>query len=376
MNEERDGKGRGPAEDPERFETVIIGGGQAGLSVGYQLAKRDRPFVILDANERIGDSWRTRWDSLRVFTPALSDGLSGWPFPGSPWSFPTKDELGDYLEAYAKRFDLPVRTGVRVDGVSKQGNRYVVTYGDRRIEADHVVVATGACQDPRVPPFAAELDPSIVQMHSSEYLDPSQLREGGVLLVGAGNSGAEIGVELSRTHATWLAGKEHGHIPARHGSIPFRFLFRVVRFVGTRVLNLSTPIGRKVRPKFIASGAPLIRVRPKDIAAAGIERVGRVVGVRDGLPLLEGDRTLDVTNVIWCTGFRPDFSWIHLPVFDGNGEPKQVRGVVPDEPGLYFVGLLFLYAATSDVLPGVGRDAEHIAKHIASREPIGASGRP
>jgi putative flavoprotein involved in K+ transport len=183
-------------------------------------------------------------------------------------------------------------------------------------------------------------------------------------------------VELSRTHATWLAGKEHGHIPARHGSIPFRFLFRVVRFVGTRVLNLSTPIGRKVRPKFIASGAPLIRVRPKDIAAAGIERVGRVVGVRDGLPLLEGDRTLDVTNVIWCTGFRPDFSWIHLPVFDGNGEPKQVRGVVPDEPGLYFVGLLFLYAATSDVLPGVGRDAEHIAKHIASREPIGASGRP
>jgi putative flavoprotein involved in K+ transport len=372
MSEQRDGEGRGPAAGPERVETVIIGGGQAGLSVGYHLAKRGRPFVILDSNERIGDSWRKRWDSLRVFTPALADGLAGWPFPGSPWSFPTKDELGDYLEAYAKRFDLPVRTSVRVDGVSREGNRYVVTCGDRRIEADHVVVATGACQDPRVPPFASELDPSIVQMHSNEYLGPSQLRDGGVLLVGAGNSGAEIGFELSRTHPTWLAGKEHGHVPARHGSIPFRFVFRVVRFVGNHVLTLSTPIGRKVRPKFIAGGAPLIRVRPKDIAAAGIERVGRVVGVRDGLPLLEGDRTLEVANVIWCTGFRPDHSWIHLPVFAETGEPKQVRGVVPDEPGLYFVGLLFLYAATSDVLPGVGRDAEYIATHIASREPSGS----
>jgi putative flavoprotein involved in K+ transport len=372
MNEERDGEGRRPpAAGSERFETVIIGGGQAGLSVGYHLAKRDRPFVILDANERIGDSWRKRWDSLRVFTPARADGLAGWPFPGSPWSFPTKGEVGDYLEAYAKHFDLPVRTGVRVDGVSREENRYVVACGDRRIEADHVVVASGACQDPRVPSFASELDPSIVQLHSSEYLGPSQLQEGSVLLVGAGNSGAEIGFELSRTHPTLLAGKEHGHIPARHGSIPFRFLFRLVRFVGYHVLTMSTPIGRKVRPKFVAGGPPLIRVRPKDIAAAGIERVGRVIGVRDGSPLLEGDRVLDVANVIWCTGFHPDFSWIHLPVFDEAGEPKHVRGVVANEPGLYFVGLLFLYAAVSDVLPGVGRDAEHIANHIVSREAIG-----
>jgi putative flavoprotein involved in K+ transport len=372
MNGERDGEGRRvPAAGPERFETVIIGGGQAGLSMGYHLAKRDRPFVILDANERIGDSWRKRWDSLRVFTPARADGLAGWPFPGSPWSFPTKDEMGDYMEAYAKRFDLPVRTGVRVDGVWREENRYVVASGDRRIEADHVVVASGACQDPKVPSFASELDPSIVQLHSSEYLGPSQLQEGSVLLVGVGNSGAEISFEVSRTHSTWLAGKEHGHIPVRHGSIPFRFVFRVVRFVGYRVLTLSTPIGRKVRPKFVAGGPPLIRVRPKDIAAAGIDRVGRVVGVRDGSPLLEGDRVLDVANVIWCTGFRQDFSWIHLPVFDEAGEPKHVRGVVAKEPGLYFVGLIFLYAAVSDVLPGVGRDAEHIAKHIASREPIG-----
>ena len=372
MNEERDGEGRSePAAGRERFETVIIGGGQAGLSVGFHLARRDRPFVILDANGRIGDSWRKRWDSLRVFTPARADGLAGWPFPGSPWSFPTKDEMGDYLEANVKRFDLPVRTGVRVDGVAREENRFIVSSGDRRIEADNVVVASGAHQIPGISSFASELDPSIVQLHSSEYLGPSQLQEGSVLLVGVGNSGAEISFEVSRTHETLLAGKEHGHLPARHGSIPFRFLFRVVRFIGYHVLTLSTPIGRKVRPKFIATGPPLIRVRPKDIAAAGIERVGRAVGVRSGSPLVGGDRVLDVANVIWCTGFHPDFSWIHLPVFDEAGDPKHVRGVVSSEPGLYFVGLLFLYAAVSDVLPGVGRDAEHIAKHIASREPIG-----
>jgi putative flavoprotein involved in K+ transport len=372
MNEERGGEGRRePAAGPERFETVIIGGGQAGLSVGYHLAKRGRPFVILDANERIGDSWRKRWDSLRVFTPARADGLAGWHFPGSPWSFPTKDEMGDYMEAYAKRFDLPVRSGVRADGLSREENRYVVSCGDRRIEADNVVVAPGACQDPKVPSFASELSQSIVQLHSSEYLAPSQLQEGSVLVVGVGNSGAEISFELSRTHPTWLAGKEHGHLPVRHGSFPFQLLFRVVRFVGYHVLTTSTPIGRKVRPKFVASGPPLIRVRPTDLAAAGIKRVGRVVGVRDGSPLVEGDRVLDVANVIWCTGFSPDFSWIHLPVFDEAGQPKHARGVVASEPGLYFVGLIFLYAAVSDVLPGIGRDAEHIADHIASREPIG-----
>jgi glycine/D-amino acid oxidase-like deaminating enzyme len=141
----------------ERFETVIIGGGQAGLSVGYHLAKRGRPFVILDANERIGDSWRKRWDSLRVFTPARYNGLPGWAFPAPARSFPTKEEVADYLEAYAARFELPVRSGVHVEGVSKKGNRYFITAGDR-FEADHVVVATGAYRTPRVPAFARELD--------------------------------------------------------------------------------------------------------------------------------------------------------------------------------------------------------------------------
>jgi putative flavoprotein involved in K+ transport len=349
----------------EHFETVIIGGSQAGLSVGYHLAKRGLPFVILDANDRIGDAWRKRWDSLRLFTPAKYDGLPGWRFPARGWSFPTKDEMADYLEAYAARFELPVRTGLRVDGLSKEGGRYVVASGDRRFEADNVVVASGAHQIPRVPAFARELDPGIVQLHSSGYVGPSQLRDGGVLVVGAGNSGAEIAFEIGRTHRTWLSGKEVGQIPVQHGSVPARFVLPVFRFLGHRVLTVRTPIGRKVGPKLATGATPLIRVKSKHLAAAGIERVPRVGGVRDGLPMLEDERLLEVANVVWCTGFRQEFSWIDLPVLGEDGQPLHERGIVPTERGLYFVGLVFLYSVTSDVLPGVGRDAARVATHIA-----------
>jgi putative flavoprotein involved in K+ transport len=355
----------------EYFETVIIGGGQAGLSVGYHLKKQGRPFVILDANERIGDAWRKRWDSLRLFTPARSSGLAGWRFPAPAVSFPAKDEMADYLESYAARFDLPVRTGVKVDGLSREGDRYVVASGNRRFEADHVVVATGANQLPKVPAFADELHPSIVQLHSSKYRNPSQLQEGAVLVVGAGNSGAEIAFEVSRTHPTYLSGKPSGEQPVRHGPAMARFVFPVIRFVGHHVLTLRTPIGRKVQPKFISHGAPLIRVKLKDLAAAGVEQVPRTVGVEGGRPALEDGGVLKVSNVIWCTGFREEFRWIDLPVFGEDGRPLHERGVVVGEPGLYFVGLVFQYAAGSDVLPGVGRDAEYIAKHIAAREPNG-----
>jgi putative flavoprotein involved in K+ transport len=357
----------------EYFETVIIGGGQAGLSVGYHLKKQGRPFVILDANERIGDAWRKRWDSLRLFTPARYDGLAGWRFPAPAVSFPTKDEMADYLESYAAWFDLPVRTGVKVDGLSRQAYRYVLTAGSRRFEAEHVVVATGANQVPKVPAFADDLHPSIVQLHSSHYCNPSQLQEGAVLVVGAGNSGAEIAFEVSRTHPTYLSGKPSGQLPVRHGLAMARFVFPVIRFVGNHVLTLRTPIGRKVQPRYISHGAPLIRVKLKDLAAAGVEQVPRTVGVEGGRPMLKDGRVLDVSNVIWCTGFREEFPWIDLPIFDENEQPLHERGVVVGEPGLYFVGLPFQYAAGSDVLPGVGRDAEYIAKHIASRVP---NGRP
>lgn len=353
----------------ERFETVVIGGGQAGLAVGYHLARLGRQFVILEASERTGDSWRKRWDSLHLFTPARHDGLPGWSFPAPPWSFPSRDEMADYLEAYAARFLLPVRTGVRVDRVLREDGGYVVTAGDQRFAADHVVVASGAYQIPTVPEFASKLDPGIVQIHSSAYRVPSQLREGGVLVVGAGNSGAEIALEAaSGGHPTWLSGRDTGHIPFRISGLASRLLLErlVLRFVFHRVLTVSTPIGRKIRPKIISQGGPLIRIKPADLAAAGIERVTRVAGVQDGLPVLDDGRVLDVANVVWCTGFEHDFSWIDLPAVGEHG-PAHRRGIVDDQPGLYFVGLHFLYSMSSAMIHGVGRDAEHIARHIARR---------
>jgi putative flavoprotein involved in K+ transport len=349
----------------ERLETVIIGGGQAGLALGYHLARRGRPFVILDASKRVGDAWRNRWDSLRLFTPVRYDGLPGWPFPAPARSFPTKDQVADYLEAYAARFELPVRTGVGVTGLSRMGNRYVVVAGNHRFEADHVVVASGAYHSPRVPAFAAELDPDIVQLHSTEYRDGSRLRDGDVLVVGAGNSGAEIANDVSRGHRTWLSGRDTGHIPFRLGSVWDRLLTPPFLFVGAHLLTVRTPVGRKARAKMRAVGAPLERVHPKDLAAAGVERVPRTTGVHKGYPVLDDGRIMDVANVIWCTGFVSGLDWIDLPVLDETGEPRHRRGVAVGEPGLYFVGRFFLHAFTSALLAGVGRDAEHIARHIA-----------
>jgi putative flavoprotein involved in K+ transport len=355
----------------ERIETIVIGGGQSGLAVGYHLTRQGRPFVILDANERIGDSWRKRWDSLRVFTPARLDGLPGMQFPASASSFPTKDEVAEYLAAYAARFDLPVRTGVRVDGLSRFGDRFVVTSGDRRFEADNVVVALGAYHNPRVPMFAPELDPAIVQMHSSEYRNPSQLQAGGVLVVGAGNSGAEIALEASRGHQTWLSGRDTGHEPVRAGSGPDTLVTPLMWFVATHVLTVRTPVGRKVQRMFRSRGIPLARVRRKDLTAAGVALVPRTAGVVDGSPILEDGRVLDVANVIWCTGFAPDLTWIDLPVFNEDGDPVHNRGVVDSEPGLYFIGMYFLYALSSVLIGGVGRDAKHVATHMATRQPTG-----
>jgi putative flavoprotein involved in K+ transport len=353
--------------EPEPIETVVIGGGQAGLSVGHHLARRGRRFLILDANQRVGDAWRRRWDSLRLFTPARYDALAALPFPAPAHSFPTKDQVADYLEAYAARFQLPVRTGVRVDRLWRDDGRFVVATGDRSWAADNVVVAMSTFQVPRVPPFAAELDPAILQLHSSGYRRPSQLREGPTLVVGAGNSGAEIALEIAGRHPTWLAGKESGHVPFRIEGAAARYVFQplLFRVVGHRVLTVDTPIGRRLRPRLLAHGAPLVRVRPKDLAAAGIQRVPRVVGVRDGHPLMADQRVLEVANVVWCTGSGPDFSWIDLPVFgEREHEPEHHRGVVASQPGLYFVGLSFLYAMSSGFLPGVDRDAEHVVQAI------------
>lgn len=359
--------GRG---EHEHVDTVIIGGSQSGLAVGYHLMQRGRPFVILDAHERVGDTWRRRWDSLRLFTTARYDGLPGMPFPGRRGLYPTKDETADYLEAYAERFHLQVRTGVRVDGLSRRGPLFQVEAGERTFSSENVVVATGAYHTPRVPRFADQLDPTVLQLHSSTYRNPSQLRDGGVLVVGAGNSGAEIALEVSQHHPTWLSGRDPGQEPTRAGSLPDRLLMPLMWFAASRVLTVTSPIGRKVRDQFLdpPRGIPLGRVRRKDITAAGIERIPRMAGVQKGYPTLDDGRVLEVSNVIWCTGFDLDLSWIDLPVTGDYGYPVQERGVVSSQPGLYFVGLPFLRSLSSALLGGVGRDAAHIADHIAARK--------
>jgi putative flavoprotein involved in K+ transport len=350
------------------LQTLVIGGGQAGLSVGYYLAKRGISFQILDANQRVGDAWRKRWDSLRLFTPARYAGLPGMPFPARGDVFLTKDEVADYLESYARRFNLPVRNGVRVDRLFEEDGRFVATSGSQRFEADNVVVAMANYQSPRMPSFARELAPDIVQLHAHDYRNPSQLQDGGVLVVGVGNSGADIAIEVAKTHPTWISGKESGHVPFPIESFMARNVFvRIVRFLGHHILSLGTPIGRKQYAKMLSQAAPLIRVKPEDLVAAGIKRVDRVTGVQNGRPLLADGRTLDVRNVIWCTGYHPGFSWIDLPVFGEDGRPQHDRGVVTKVPGLYFVGLHFLYAMTSATLTGVGRDAALIVRAINDR---------
>jgi putative flavoprotein involved in K+ transport len=363
----------------ERVQVVVIGGGQAGLSVGYYLAQRGLSFVILDANARIGDSWRYRWDSLRLFTPARYDGLIGLPFPAPPHSFPTKDEMAAYLESYAKHFDLPVRTGARVDRLWRDGSRYIVEAGERRIEADHVVIAMASYQVPRVPAFSKTLDGSIRQLHSKEYRNPGQLRPGGVLIVGAGNSGSDIALDVARSHRVSLSGRHPGHIPfhidSRVARVLVPFIFRVIFH---RILTVDTPIGRRARPSVISKGGPVIRVKHADLVAAGVEETARVCGVRDGKPVLTDGRVMDVTNVIWCTGFDPGLTWIDLqkPVYGADGEPIHERGIVPGEPGLYFVGLHFLYSLSSTMIHGVARDAarivETIGKRVAAQSPVRA----
>ena len=262
---------RATAVKREAMDVVVIGGGQAGLSVGYHLMRAGLRFTILDASERIGDSWRARWDSLRLFTPAKFDGLDGMRFPAARSYFPTKDEMADYLEEYAQRFRLPVHNGVRVQRLYRRAGRYVVAAHGRELEAAQVVVAMAKYQRPVVPPFATALSAEIRQMHSHEYRNLTQLRAGEVLLVGAGNSGADIALETARAgHATWLAGRSPGELPFRPEGFLGQHLLAplVLGFVFHHVLTVNTRPGRKARAA-ISGGTPLIRVKSRDLAAAG-----------------------------------------------------------------------------------------------------------
>jgi len=353
----------------ERFDTVVIGGSQAGLATGYYLSKQSRAFVILEAGAEVGAAWRKRWDTLHLFTGARFNSLPGMPFPAGSGIFPSKDEMADYLAAYAAHFSLPVQLGVKVDDLTRADDHYLITVGARRLQARHVVVATGAYTTPRVPAFASQLDPTLTQLHSVDYRNPRQLRNGPVLVVGAGNSGAEIAYDLAATRPTWLAGRDTGMIPGELGSVSHQVGALVFKGVAQR-LTVDTLPGRWLvgKAKGLTGGHPVVRLRANDLLKAGVQRVPRVAGVSKGRPVLESGQELDVANVVWATGFVRDYRWIRLPVFDAGGTPRHHRGLVQTEPGLYFAGLPFQSSLLSGLVAGAGPDARYIVQQITARD--------
>lgn len=351
---------------------MIVGGGQAGLAAAYELKLRGVDSLsVLEGGREVGDQWRRRWDSLKLFTPRRHDSLPGSTFAGDPDGFPGKDEVAAYLGWYAREKNLPVRTGVRVEAVRRTGREYLVETSEGPIAAEHVVVATGY-ERPKLPALAAEVDPGIRQLHASEYRNPSQL-VGDVLVVGAGTSGVEISIEAARSgHRTTLAGRPTGAIPP----IFYAFKGRVFWFFATRIASLRTPIGRRMRPVVQSHGAPLIRLHIRDASAAGVLRAPRVEAVEDGLPVVGDKGEMRPGTIVWCTGFTRDYSWIEIPMLGPDGYPRQQGGVVDGEPGLYFVGLPFQTRLASGLLGGVGHDAALVAGAIAGRMELSRRAAP
>lgn len=348
-----------------RVDTLVIGGGQAGLVMGYYLREAEEDFAILEADARVGDSWRQRYDSLRLFSPPRYASLPGWRIsPAGP--FPTRDEMADYLEAYALRFDLPVHTGTAVRRVSRSdGGGFLVETSRGDYTADRVVVAAGMHRVPRVPALAAEVDPAVRQLTSIDYRNPGQFAPGGVLVVGAGNSGTDLALDAAAAgHQTWIAGRHPGQVPFDIDSPSGRPVVPLVMFVFRHVLTLRTPPGRKVRKAQLGHGVNLVRNKLADLDAAGITRIGRIEAVVDGRPVSADGVRPGVGTVVWCTGSAPDHSFLDLPLRPGeDGLPRHDRGVA-EEPGLYFLGLFFQYAVASETIQGLARDARWLVRQM------------
>lgn len=350
-------------QDVHQFDVVVLGAGQAGLAAGYHLSRAGLRFVILEQAPRIGDGWRARWDSLRLFTPAQRDGLPGRAFPAARLTFPSKNEFADYLEAYAREFSLPVRTGVHVAGVRPTDSGFAVTTGDGVLQARNVIAAVGANAVPRIPAAAVGLDDGILQLHSSQYRHPSDIPEGDVLVVGAGTSGAEIALELAATHRTFIAGRPTPHVPDPVLRWADPLYWRFIHFI----LTTDNPLGRKVRANFHRRGAPLIRISVKDLDRAGVVRLPRFSAVAGGQPAFDDGTSRSVRTVIWATGYKPSLEWIEGLNLTDWGWPETRRGAVPELPGLYFVGMPFQYSLTSGLIGGVGRDAACVVDGILAR---------
>ena len=345
------------------LDAIVIGGGQAGLAMGRELALRGLEFLILDAGRRVGDAWRNRWDSLTLFTPARYSALPGLPFPAEPGHYAKAWEMADYLESYARTFDLPVALDEPVHEVRRaDGAGFLVTTGHARYRARRVVVATGPFQTPRLPPVAAQLSPAVRQLHSSEYRTPAGVDAGSVLVVGGGNSGVQIAAELARTHEVMLAvGTRLRRLPQR---VLGRSVFEWLERSGAMAVPVESALGRRAsRTDFLIGDSPGTIAR-----RLGVRPVARVAGAeRSGVHLADGAWVVPRT-VIWATGFRPDYRWLRLPALDAQGRPEHRRGA-SRVPGLYFLGLPWLHTRGSALVGWVGRDAEYIAGLIAANRP-------
>ncbi len=348
------------------FQCVVIGGGQAGLAAGYYLRRAGQRFTILDSGEEIGASWRNRWDSLRLFTPARYNALPGSVFPASPYTLPGKNDVADYLQGYAREFDLPVRLRTSVASLRHDGRRFVIeTNGGDAITADSVIVATGANQRAHVPEFASQIAGHVTQLHSGSYRRPDQLPGGKVLVVGAGNSGVQIALDLvAAGRDVLLSGRDTGSMPRTLlGRDIYDWLWpTLMRFPN------DSRIGRRLMGGRLYSGDPLIGKKASEVVRPGLTRGGRTIGVKDGDPVLEGGAVLrDISAIVWCTGFRPDYSWMELPVLGLDGYPAHRQGVSMDVAGLGFLGMRFQYRLGSSLLGGVGEDAADVVQRNAVR---------
>ena len=342
----------------DRFEVAVIGAGQAGLAMGYFLAKEGRNFTILEAADSIGAAWRTRWDSLVLFTPRRYDSLPGLQFPGDLDGYPERDEVVKYLEEYSSTFELPVQLGSAVQTLTHAAGGFMLDLGTRTIEAQQVVVATGPFHIPRVPAFASDLAPDVFQAHSTGYQRPSGVPEGTVAVVGGGNTGFQIAKELSTTHRVHLA------IGSRQTPLPQRLLGRDLFWWLTKTglihKTVESRIGRRARDR-----DTLIGSSTRDAKRHGVTVESRVVGTSARTVTFADGSKLDVDAVIWATGYRSEYRWINLPVFDDDGRVLHRRGVT-DYPGLYFLGLTWQHTRGSALLGWVKDDAEFISERIAA----------
>ena len=353
----------------DRFEVVVVGGGQAGLAMGYFLRSQGRDFTILEAGDQPAAVWRGRWDSLRLFTPARYSALPGLAFPGDPDRYPTRDEVASYLTDYARRFELPIRLNSRVRSLRRADDTYAVETGERTYEAGQVVVATGPFQAPSVPPIADALDHSVVQLHSSEYRRPSDIPEGTVVVVGGGNSGFQIAEELAASHDVHLAiGSRQTPLPQR---LLGRDLFWYLETTGLIRKTADSRIGQR-----LSGRDTLIGSTPRAIKRRGVQVHPRAVAAEGSTVTFSDGATLDLRAVIWATGYRSDYSWIDAPVFDDRGAVVHRRGVT-ESPGLYFLGLTWQHTRGSALLGWVRDDAEYLAERLeelsAKASPTSAS---